>query len=176
MRKFLGTSSLLIILLLLLSELPAYSQRRRAPQLREDVELPADFTIDFQLGPTERSKIRGGRGIIVGTPLNEVGETVFHTLVDSPTISAFALPYRWSLTIIDSEAVNAHSLSDGEVSVDKGLAELLGFNRGLWAAALSHETEHTARRHAVRRYLYTDRKSTRLNSSHIQKSRMPSSA
>jgi predicted Zn-dependent protease len=39
-------------------------------------------------------------------------------------------------------SVNAWSLPDGEVIVDRGLATLLGSNRGLWAALLSHEIAH----------------------------------
>lgn len=32
---------------------------------------------------------------------------------------------------------------------------MIGTNRGLWAAVLSHETEHTAQRHWVKKYLYS---------------------
>ena len=46
----------------------------------------------------------------------------------------------------------------------------IGGRRVTWEAALDHVAAELARIHAA------DRKSTRLNSSHIQKSRMPSSA
>jgi hypothetical protein len=52
---------------------------------------------------------------------------------------------------VNDGSVNAHSLPDGEVSVGSGLAKLIGTNPGLWSAVLSH----TARRHAVRKYLYS---------------------
>jgi len=65
------------------------------------------------------------------------------------------LPYKWNFTIVNDGSVNAYSLPDGEVSVGSGLAKLIGTNPGLWSAVLSHETAHTARRHAVRKYLYS---------------------
>ena len=134
--------------------LPALAQKRKTPRLKEDVPLPADFSIDFQLASVERSRLRAGTKLLVGTELNTVGEAVFRTLVENPTVSSFGVPYRWSFTILDTNQINAHSLPDGEIAVDGGMAKLLGTNGGLWAAVLSHEVSHTARRHAVRRYLY----------------------
>jgi hypothetical protein len=69
-------------------------------------------------------------------------------------IAGFGLPYRWTFTVLNSSAVNAGSLPDGEVEAYSGLVQLVGTNRGLWAAVLSHEIAHVARRHGVRKVLY----------------------
>ena len=55
------------------------------------------------------------------------------------------------------------------------------FSRAQWAALrddmpMTLTAEEVARMHSMHDRLDIDRKSTRLNSSHIQKSRMPSSA
>jgi predicted Zn-dependent protease len=64
------------------------------------------------------------------------------------------LPYRWTFAIVDTPVVNAGSLYDGGVTANRGLSRLIGANRGLWAAVLSHEVAHVARRHGIRQYLY----------------------
>ena len=64
------------------------------------------------------------------------------------------LPFQWRLVLVDDGSANAFSLPDGEVVVDRKLATLLGNNRGLWAALLSHEIAHVAHRHWLRRYSY----------------------
>lgn len=133
----------------------ASAQKHHKPKLNEDVPLPADFALDYQLGLAERSRIRGSSALLQNTAYNEAGTAVFTKLVQNPSVASLGLPYRWNFTIIDDGSVNAHSLPDGEVSVGSGLAKLIGTNRGLWSAVLSHETAHTARRHAVRKYLYS---------------------
>src|SRR5467141_2206588 len=130
------------------------AQRHRKSKLSEDVDLPIDFALDYQLGLSERGKIRGSSALLENTAYNEAGITVFTKLVQNPSVASLGLPYRWNFTIVDDGSVNAHSLPDGEVSVGSGLAKLIGTNPGLWSAVLSHETAHTARRHAVRKYLY----------------------
>ena len=124
----------------------ALAQKRKTLRLNEDVPLSADFSIDFQLASVERSRLRTGTNLLVGTELNTIGEAVFRTLVENSTVSWFGVPYRWSFTILDTNQINAHSLPDGEITVDGGMAKLLGTNGGLWAAVLSHEVSHTARR------------------------------
>jgi hypothetical protein len=79
----------------------------------------------------------------------------FHNLIASPSIVALARPYQWNFSVLDNNILNAHSSPDGGIFVDGGLAHLIGTNRGLWAAVLSHETEHTAQRHWVKKYLYS---------------------
>src|SRR5258708_4491548 len=135
--------------------LPGEAQRRRKANLNDDVPLPIDFTIDYQLGLTERGTIRGASPLLENTAYNEVGTEVFSKFVRNPSVASLGLPYRWNFTILDDGSVNAYSLPDGEVSVGSGLARIIGTKPGLWAAVLSHETSHTARRHAVRKYLYS---------------------
>ncbi|HXL21351.1 MAG TPA: M48 family metalloprotease [Candidatus Dormibacteraeota bacterium] len=132
----------------------ANAQKRHKADLKNDIPLPLDFALDYQLGLSDRAKVRGDSPLLENTALNETGGKVFSGFVQNPSVAALNLPYRWSFTIVNDNSINASSLSDGEVSVGSGLAKLMGTNSGLWAAALSHETEHVARRHAVRKYLY----------------------
>ncbi len=131
------------------------AQKHRKSKLSEDVDLPVDFALDYQLGLAERGKIRGSSTLLENTAYNEAGTSVFTKLVQNSSVASLGLPYHWDFTIVDDGSVNAHSLPDGEVSVGSGLAKLIGTNPGLWSAVLSHETAHTARRHAVRKYLYS---------------------
>ena len=130
------------------------AQKHRKSKLSEDVDLPVDFALDYQLGLAERGKIRGSSTLLENTAYNEAGTSVFTKLVQNSSVASLGLPYRWNFTIVDDGSVNANSLADGEVSVGSGLAKLIGTSPGLWSAVLSHETAHTARRHAVRKYLY----------------------
>ena len=116
--------------------------------------LPIDFTIDYQLGIAERGRIRGATPLLENTEYNEAGTEVFSKFLGDPSVSSLGLPYRWNFTIVNDGSVNAYSLPDGEVSVGSGLAKLIGTRSGMWAAVLSHETAHVARRHSVRKYLY----------------------
>jgi hypothetical protein len=141
-------------LALLLLALPADAQRRAKANLNEDVALPPDFTIDYQLGIAQRSRVRGGSSLLENTEYNGAGTSVFTRFVGDPSVSSLSLPYQWHFTIINDGSINAYSLPDGEVSVGSGLATLIGTKPGLWAAVLSHETAHVARRHWVRKYLY----------------------
>ena len=81
-----------------------YPQKKRGPQLREDVDLPSDFSLDFQLATAERSQLRNGIAPLVGTEANQVGEEVFRSLV-----TGFSLPYRWTFSVTNSEMINAGS-------------------------------------------------------------------
>jgi hypothetical protein len=133
----------------------ALAQKHAKPKLKDDVALPSDFALDYQLGLSERGKIRGSNTLLEGTAYNEAGSTVFSRLIQNPSVASLGLPYKWNFTIVNDGSVNAYSLPDGEVSVGSGLAKLIGTNPGFWSAVLSHETAHTARRHAVRKYLYS---------------------
>lgn len=128
---------------------------RRQAQSRDIkvVDLPLDYSVDFQLALEGLSRILRMNRPLVGTQLNEVGEEVFTKLVSETTISALGLPYKWNLTLLDNDVLNASSDPAGQVYMNGGLAHSLGTNRGLWAAALSHEISHTALRHHVRLYL-----------------------
>jgi len=138
----------------LLLGVPVHAQKHRKVNLDEDVALPADFAIDYQLGITERGRIRGSSSLLENTEYNEAGRQVFSKFVQDPSVSSLRLPYQWNFTIVNDGSVNAYSLPDGEVSVGSGLAKLIGTRPGMWAAVLSHETAHVARRHWVRKYLY----------------------
>jgi hypothetical protein len=153
MRKIPATLALLAATLFLCQITPA--QKHTKPKLNDDVTLPSDFSLDYQLGLSERGKIRGNNSLLEGTEYNEAGSAVFSKLIQNPTVASLGLPYKWNFTIVNDGSINAYSLPDGEVSVGSGLAKLIGTNPGLWSAVLSHETAHTARRHAVRKYLYS---------------------
>jgi len=133
----------------------ALAQKHAKPKLNDDVPLPSDFALDYQLGLSERGKIRGTNSLLEGTAYNEAGSAVFSKLIQNASVASLGLPYKWNFTIVNDGSINAYSLPDGEVSVGSGLAKLIGTNPGLWSAVLSHETAHTARRHAVRKYLYS---------------------
>jgi hypothetical protein len=130
-------------------------QKHGKANLSDNVSLPADYALDYQLGLTERGRIRGNSALLENTAYNEAGTAVFAKLLQNPSVASLGLPYRWNFTIVDDRSVNASSLPDGEVTVGSGMAKLIGTNPGLWAAVLSHETVHIARRHAVRKYLYS---------------------
>ena len=78
--------------------------------------------------------------------------------------------FSWEVFLVRDRSVNAFALPGGYFGVHLGLIGAVGSADEL-AAVLAHELSHVTQRHISR-----DRKSTRLNSSHIQKSRMPSSA
>jgi hypothetical protein len=139
---------------LILTSVPTIAQRKKSAQLKDSVDLPADYSLDLQLGVAARGRAHAGSTFISGTPLDATGEEVFANLIRDPMVSGLGLPYQWHFSVVDNSVINAWSFADGEIGVDGGLARLMGTNRGLWAAALSHETEHTARRHQVRQYLY----------------------
>jgi hypothetical protein len=58
---------------------------------------------------------------------------------------------NWDLRIAQ-DAGNIFSSLDGTIFVDQTLAQFLGSQAGLWAAALSHEITHVVRRDWARRY------------------------
>ncbi|HEV2491405.1 MAG TPA: M48 family metallopeptidase [Candidatus Acidoferrales bacterium] len=143
-----------LALLLFALAIPADAQKREKANLGDQVLLPTDFAIDYQLAITERGQIRGSSPLMENTEYNEAGAQVLSKFVTDTSVSSLGLPYRWSFTIVNDGSVNAYSLPDGEVSVGSGLAKLIGTSPGMWAAVLSHETAHIARRHWVRKYLY----------------------
>lgn len=146
---------IVVALLLSLTAPDSVAQRKRSPNnLEENIQLPADFAIDYQLGLSQRGQVHGSSALLVDTPMNLAGDAVFQKLVNDSSVQGLNLPYHWNFTIVNNDTINAQSLPDGEICVGSGLAKLIGTNSGLWAAVLSHETEHTARRHAVRKYLF----------------------
>jgi hypothetical protein len=154
MRRYPSRGLYFLLFSLALTTIPTFSQRHHSNKLDENVPLPADFAIDYQLSLGMRGQVHGLNSLLTDTPMNLAGDSVFQKLVSSGSVQGQNLPYRWSFTIVNDESINAHSLPDGEICVGSGLAKLIGTNPGLWAAVLSHETEHTARRHWVKKYLF----------------------
>lgn len=146
--------TLLFAVLLLSSGVEARSKKQTKTALREDVLLPSDFALDFKLGAIQRSNRSAVMASLDDPEATRVGQEVFNTMVGNATVSSIGLPYRWSLSFVNTDVINAGSLPDGEISVNNGLAKLIGTDRGLWAAVLSHEIAHVARRHGVKMYLY----------------------
>jgi beta-barrel assembly-enhancing protease len=117
----------------------------RVPEL----QLPADYALDIQLGLSSRGHYIGASGQIEDERIRSVGNRVFNDLVSA----GFSQPYPWQLSLVNDNVVNAASSAGGQVYVYGGLVRLIGSNRGLWAAVLSHEVSHTGLRHQVRVYL-----------------------
>jgi hypothetical protein len=101
-----ATLCVFLIVCSLIVSLPAEAQRHRKANLNEDVPLPADFTIDYQMGLTERGKIRGASPLLENTPYNDVGTQVFSKFIANTSVASLGLPYRWNFTIVDNGSVN----------------------------------------------------------------------
>jgi hypothetical protein len=138
----------------LLFAMPGRAGGRNSPQLSDTVDLPAAFDFDFSLASKMRSQIGAVKDLPVDDSAIQAGQTVFESLTKSQMVSSLGLPYRWTFSLVRSADLNAVSLPDGEVAAYQGLAKLIGTDRGLWAAVLSHEVAHVERRHAVRKALY----------------------
>src|ERR1700687_3504514 len=95
----------------------ALAQKHAKPKLNDDVPLPLDFALDYQLGLSERGKIRGTNSLLEGTAYNEAGSAVFSKLIQNTSVASLGLPYKWNFTILNDGSINAYSLPDGEVSV-----------------------------------------------------------
>lgn len=80
-----------------------------------------------------------------------VGKQVLERLLQH--LPADGTHFSWELRIA-KDAGNVFSSPDGTIFVDEGLAQMLGSQSGLWAAALSHEISHIIRRDWARRYLF----------------------
>lgn len=133
--------------LLLLCAFPVSSAAKRRPKADlQEMQLPADYGIDIELGMSSRPRMMGGANEMIGTPANALGVDVFNSLVKA----GFSQPYPWKLTLVNNGVVNAGSTAGGQVYVYGGLVKLLSTNQGLWAATLSHEVAHTGLRHQVR--------------------------
>jgi hypothetical protein len=77
-------------------------------------------------------------------PLRNVppaAEAAFHDLVAQTGDNAHA-PGVWRLLVTDRPQLDAHTDTKGTIWVEGRLADLLGNDRGLWAAVLAHEMAH----------------------------------
>lgn len=83
-----------------------------------------------------------------------VGHQVFQQLLKSPEVTDAVTQaggsLEWRFFLLSDQSVNAHSDAKGRVWVGGGLAQMLGEDRGLWAAVLSHEVAHVLLRHPSR--------------------------
>ena len=138
------------LVLILLTAFPLSMAARRRPKANIDqMQLPADYGIDIQLGLSTRPVMMHGADEMIGTPANVLGDGVFDSLVKV----GFSQPYPWKLTLVDNSVVNAGSTAGGQVYVYGGLVKLLGNSPGLWAATMSHEVAHTGLRHQLGDYM-----------------------
>ena len=123
------------------------------------------LVIGFALGPGCPPLIYGLQGAEAALPaqvppvpvraqdpqaLLVVGHQVFQQLLKSPEVTEAGGSLEWRFFLLNDQSVNAHSDAKGRVWVGGGLAKMLGQDRGLWAAALSHEVAHCLLRHPSR--------------------------
>jgi hypothetical protein len=151
-RLRIRAADFVLVLFLLTALNPAFGGKK-APKLAPTIDLPPSFELDFQFAAKQRVEL-GPQREVSDDATGLVGTEVFQNLVTTQMISGFGLPYNWTFRLYDSPAINAGSLPDGEVEAYTGIARLLGTDRGLWAAVLSHEVAHVARRHGIRKVLF----------------------
>jgi hypothetical protein len=138
-----------LALLILLFPLEAIAE---SPHHLGAVQLPLNYETEFAAGSAGRKLLSA-----TAVPLADsspVADEVWHDLLQDSALAGLKLPFQWQLVLVNDQSVNAWSLPDGEVIVDRKLGNLLGTKRGLWAALLSHEIAHVAHRHWLRRYLF----------------------
>lgn len=111
--------------------------------------IDADFSVDLQLGFSNRSRYLAGASELSPAALSTNAEGIFEDLVHA----GFGQSYPWKLTLVNNNVLNAASNAAGQVFVYGDMIKLLDNDRGLWAAVLSHEVSHTGLRHQVRSYL-----------------------
>lgn len=120
-------------------------------QLLPSIDVPTNFTLDREVASRLRPALL--RESEEPTGSSAIGIRVLQHLVEqalpkSPSVA-------WELRIAKRAGeLNAFSSPDGTIYVDRSLAQLLGSQPGLWAAALSHEVAHILHRDWARRYLY----------------------
>jgi hypothetical protein len=114
-------------------------------------EIPVNFTLDMETAARLRPQLLAESVAPLGR--YATGRLVFDRLIaqaSAPKDARFA----WDLRIVEDSQLNAYSSPDGTIYIESGLAQLAGPSTGLWAALLSHEIAHVARRDWARRYLY----------------------
>jgi hypothetical protein len=124
----------------------------QSPGQRPGTLSSTDYQLEFAAGATGRSQLG-----TAAVPLDDsypAASRVWDDLLQDVVLTGLNLPFQWRLELVDDGSANAFSLPDGEVLVDRKLANLLGESHGLWAALLSHEIAHVARRHWLQRYSY----------------------
>ena len=92
------------------------------------------FVVCFCLSPAHAKKV----------PLREIppaANGAFNDLLNA-TEPQDNTPGIWKLLVTDRKDIDAHTDQKGTIWVEGGLADVLGNDRGLWAAVLSHEIAH----------------------------------
>lgn len=148
-RSSIGPTALALTLLLPVSSPNALAQFQCQ---RLGARSLADYELEFAVSAEGRSQL--GSALV---PLNDsypAASKVWRALLQDVVLSGLNLPFQWQLVLVDDGSMNAFSLPDGEVVVDRGLASLLGKNHGLWAALLAHEIAHVSCRHWLMRHSY----------------------
>ncbi len=145
---------LLLIVLPLVRPADLIASPRRVPKLNDNVALPSSFEFDLSLGARQRAEMLSDSTRVVNDPAESIGEDVFSRLIRDRDIAQLGLPYQWTFAVKTSAVVNASSTADGAIVANSAMAKLIGTNRGLWAAVLSHEISHTFRRHIVQEVLF----------------------
>ena len=141
--------SLFGLLFALLFVVPPVSSQSRLTA----IDIPPNFNLDRQnaarLRPAFLSESEEPKaGFLIGT-------SVLRRLVQQVPGRDRPSSFSWELRITKQpRELNAFSSPEGTIYVDRSLAQILGGQSGLWAAALSHEIAHILHRDWARRYLY----------------------
>jgi Zn-dependent protease with chaperone function len=122
--------------------------------------VPSNFTADAAFASRVRTLLLPTTNPATGQ--YAVGKEVMKRLIGQ--LPAGTANFSWDLRIA-KDAGNVFSSPDGTIFVDEALAQTLGSQSGLWAAALSHEISHIVRRDWARRYLF--QKSLEANSTSL---------
>jgi len=113
--------------------------------------IPSQFKLDMETAARLRPQLLAQS--VAPSGHYSTGRLVFERLVDQGSPQS-SVKVTWQLRIVNDDGLNAFSSPDGTVYVESALAQLAGASSGLWAAILSHEIAHVARRDWARRYLY----------------------
>jgi len=138
--------------------LPASAQR-----IPDGPPIPANFNLDLETAERLRPQLMAQSMPVTGryATANLILDRLVQQ-VQKPSAPEFARKLRWELRIVADDRMdgtnpdrfNAYSSPDGTIYIETGLAQLAGSSPGLWAAILSHEIAHVARRDWARRFLY----------------------
>jgi len=141
-----GKSLLRFVFIFLLT--PGFTHAQFAPS----VEVPTNFRLDREIAARLRPALLRESEEPSGS--STVGMRVLQRLVQQTSPAHAPSFLSWELRITKQPGeLNAFSSPDGTIYVDRSLAQLLGSQSGLWAAALSHEVAHVLHRDWARRYI-----------------------
>lgn len=121
-----------------------FAQRDVSPE-----NIPPGFKADTTFAAEVKPRLLGLSAPATGR--YHAGEKVLNLLVAQ--LPAGSRDHAWTLRVAKN-AGNMFSSPDGSIFVDEDLADALGTQKGLWAAAIAHEIAHVARRDWARRFLY----------------------